>query len=351
MKTKSGSAPSEAELLKAMIRTGRTVSRQTLSHWRSTGLLPRLSNKGRGQGQGRDYYWTQDNIFAHACYLHDLTKAYRAHDTIVALWLSGFQIEFQQFRRAWLHRMGQNCSSKSQLSSKPNAQICLNSKQAVRKGAVALEPDHSGIGPFINLMLGVSGFLASKYAAESSIQLTQVIAAVVRKLNLDESARKYSSGLWMESLFLFESLASAIEKSELFKMAPESELFKARQHVCVLGRLYKLCSHLGVSRSTSRAPFWTPPLAVEAAPSLFLYVLALTSMGFSHQLDATAAEINSLCDQLLGVAKGSCEEEMQIAQFKRQCVQIWPEFTQTRGSNSKGLSRQSVKHVALTGPH
>src|SRR5437868_11243428 len=165
MKKTPDSDISEPELLKAMIARGRNVSLQTFANWRRSGLLPPLANRGRGQGKGKHYYWSQRDILSHALHVYDLLKADAARDTVVLiLWLSGFDVPIEQFRRAWLHRIKYDRVWKVQRQSAPWAEEGPRSRLALKGNSKNLESFSRDARALLNLTLAVSATLAPKYS-------------------------------------------------------------------------------------------------------------------------------------------------------------------------------------------
>jgi hypothetical protein len=89
------------QVIEELAKTGRHVEPRTLTDWRSRGLLPKLSDRGRGHGKGKGYFWTDDNILDRAALVADL-PSWETDRTILVLWFCGFEVSPEQMREAWL---------------------------------------------------------------------------------------------------------------------------------------------------------------------------------------------------------------------------------------------------------
>jgi hypothetical protein len=89
------------EVIEELAKTGRHVEARTLTDWRSRGLLPKLSEKGRGYGKGKGYFWTDADILDRVALVADL-PSWETDRTILALWFCGFQVSPEQMKKAWL---------------------------------------------------------------------------------------------------------------------------------------------------------------------------------------------------------------------------------------------------------
>jgi hypothetical protein len=89
------------QVLEELAKTGRDVEARTLTDWRSRGLLPKLSAKGRGHGKGKGYFWTDKNILDRVALVADL-PSWETDRTILAQWFCGFEVSSEQMREAWL---------------------------------------------------------------------------------------------------------------------------------------------------------------------------------------------------------------------------------------------------------
>jgi hypothetical protein len=89
------------QVIEELAKTGRHVEARTLTDWRSRGLLPKLTDRGLGQGKGKGYFWTDDNILDRVALVADL-PSWETDRTILVLWFCGFEIALGQMRDAWL---------------------------------------------------------------------------------------------------------------------------------------------------------------------------------------------------------------------------------------------------------
>jgi hypothetical protein len=89
------------QVIEELAKTGRHVEPRTLTDWRSRGPLPKLTDRGRGHGKGKGYFWTDDNILDRVALVADL-PSWETDRTILVLWFCGFEVSPEQMREAWL---------------------------------------------------------------------------------------------------------------------------------------------------------------------------------------------------------------------------------------------------------
>jgi hypothetical protein len=89
------------QVIDELAKTGRHIEPRTLTDWRSRGLLPKLTDRGRGHGKGKGYFWADDNILDRVALVADL-PSWETDRTILALWFCGFEVSPEQMRGAWL---------------------------------------------------------------------------------------------------------------------------------------------------------------------------------------------------------------------------------------------------------
>ena len=89
------------QVIEELAKTGRHVEARTLTDWGSRGLMPKPIEKGRGQGKGKSYFWTDHNILDRVALVADL-PSWETDRTILALWFCGFEVSPEQMREAWL---------------------------------------------------------------------------------------------------------------------------------------------------------------------------------------------------------------------------------------------------------
>jgi hypothetical protein len=89
------------QVIEELAKTGRRVEARTLTDWRSRGLLPRLIERGRGQGRGKVCFWTDTDILDRVALVADL-PSWETDRTILALWSCGFKVSAEQLKKAWI---------------------------------------------------------------------------------------------------------------------------------------------------------------------------------------------------------------------------------------------------------
>ncbi len=89
------------DVIDELAKTGRHVEPRTLTDWRRRGLLPKLSERGRGHGKGKAYFWADADILDRVALVADL-PSWETDRTILALWFCGFEVPPEQMKKAWL---------------------------------------------------------------------------------------------------------------------------------------------------------------------------------------------------------------------------------------------------------
>lgn len=69
------------------------LNKRVLTDWRAKNYLPPLETKGRGQGKGRSYFWTDQKVIERALLIDEaLNSNYRGSKVLMVLWLFGHEI-------------------------------------------------------------------------------------------------------------------------------------------------------------------------------------------------------------------------------------------------------------------
>jgi hypothetical protein len=85
---------------------GYPCSKRQILDWISKGLLPELSERGKGQGLGKTYFWNNSTVIEQAVTVHIL-RSLKYPTTIVrtSIWLMGFPCDPENVRLGWLSRI------------------------------------------------------------------------------------------------------------------------------------------------------------------------------------------------------------------------------------------------------
>lgn len=94
------------QVIEELAKTGRHVEPRTLTDWRTRGLLPKLTERGQGQGRGKAYFWTDADILDRVALIADL-PSWATDRTILALWSCGFKVSAEQVKKAWIKSIEQ----------------------------------------------------------------------------------------------------------------------------------------------------------------------------------------------------------------------------------------------------
>lgn len=92
----------QAELLSRLRQFGIVRNRRVLTDWKNKGLLPRLQVHSHGRDRGVTWYWDED-VLDQAIAVHCQLKRYSRSDAaVLVLWVSGYSIDPEKIRAAWL---------------------------------------------------------------------------------------------------------------------------------------------------------------------------------------------------------------------------------------------------------
>ena len=84
---------------------GYSCSKRQILDWISKGLLPKLSERGQGQGRGKLYFWSDSAVVQQAITVHVLRSLKYPTDVLrLSIWLMGFPCDLGKVRSAWLSR-------------------------------------------------------------------------------------------------------------------------------------------------------------------------------------------------------------------------------------------------------
>jgi hypothetical protein len=85
---------------------GHPCSKRQILDWVSKGLLPTLSERGKGHGLGKIYFWSDSAVIKQAVTIHIL-RSLKYPTTIVriSIWLMGFPCDQEKVRLSWLSRI------------------------------------------------------------------------------------------------------------------------------------------------------------------------------------------------------------------------------------------------------
>src|SRR5258708_3695425 len=89
-----------AYVARMLCRAHRLVTGRTLLNLAKKGLLPRLAERGKGQGKGKIYYWKERDIVHRAYTVRELLWwSSRTEYVPFMLWLLGYNVDDQRWVR------------------------------------------------------------------------------------------------------------------------------------------------------------------------------------------------------------------------------------------------------------
>lgn len=241
MKKRPLDTTSERQLLDAMRAAGRKAGLAELRAWRKAGLLPALAS--HGIGAGRSYYWREFDIQAQAEQVHDALQRHgRIDETLITVWLAGFDVPLERVRRAWANRAKMRHRSRARVQTHGNV------------------PGTGG-----DNLLGL-GFATLVSLVEPDPRHKRTVLEILSGASIEGSgtaSRRHLLGMAMV-------YGPLLESSNLMAMAVEAQLFQARGHL---------------SRLLREPGLETVDAGSETAGHLFLFVLGLVCSGQSAALE------------------------------------------------------------------
>lgn len=284
MPGRASSTTSERELILALAEEGRTITLANLAGWRKEGLLPPLASQGMGTGKGRSYYWKESDIRAHACATFDLLRKYGRPETVLwMLWLHGFSVPLQQFRRAWAARS----RSRNHWITCPVPQHRPNSDALFRLTQPGLQGQGGATHILLQATLALSGTLVPDDGDAAAI--TRVIERALAWISRVNALSTPEDDQAAERLWLtVRIVCSALENSDLVSITGDAELREAQKYLLMAGHLLQKCDDRSLEDDEKTWPAW---LAERMAAPAFLLILVLLRSGCRPMLDEIASRL------------------------------------------------------------
>jgi hypothetical protein len=244
----------------------RYISLSELAHWRRSGLLPPFSSRGRGQGKGKTYYWTQTDILAQAQTVHDLLHRHGRADTVlVTLWLCGFDVPLSRLRRAWM-----------------STRCIVETRKTIRGKSFPprAHADDGVSGLLLDAMFNLAD-AANMGAAADDTTAVRLIAQALAKVDMTDLETHWNADaarLWR----LLRMLAAEAHVDALVVAADEGEMRQARRYLSLATRLLQ-------DATTSR--LW---IAERMARPLFSLAVAMLRSGRGDLLARLASRASTM---------------------------------------------------------
>ena len=284
MSGRSSSTTSERELIIALAAEGRVVTLANLAGWRKEGLLPALASQGLGTGKGRSYYWKEPEILAHACATFDLLRKYGRPETVLwMLWLHGFSVPTQQFRRAWAARSRNRKNWTARPAHRPRPDPDAFYKLA--------QPGLQGQGGATHVLLQATLALTGALVPDDgdAAAITRVIERALAWISRVNGLSTPEDDQAAERLWLtVRIMCSALENSDLVCITSDAELLEAQSYLLMTGRLLQKCDDRSLEDDETTWPTW---LAERIAAPAFLLILVMLRSGHKPMLDEIASRL------------------------------------------------------------
>ncbi len=93
-------------LIAELRHRGYDMTSRRVTDWIQKGLLPPLTHKGQGRGQGSVYFWPHPDVIAQAVTVHELLARHsRTEAVLLRTWFAGYPIAVERARQAWLAQL------------------------------------------------------------------------------------------------------------------------------------------------------------------------------------------------------------------------------------------------------
>ncbi len=97
----------QQQVARELQRRGHKVSERTLRNWRRVGLLPSLTDRGRGRASGVERFWNDEKVIDQAIAVDEfLAKRARFESARLWLWFTGYEVDVEMARNDWLASLG-----------------------------------------------------------------------------------------------------------------------------------------------------------------------------------------------------------------------------------------------------
>jgi hypothetical protein len=249
---------SERQLVLALAHSGRRVALSQLVAWRKDGFLPPLARAGTGTS--RSYYWREPDVLEQAQAVHDgLRRHGRADMVVVALWLRGFTVSLQQFRRAW-----QSCMRLRKAPSvRPAPPVAANGADFAQL--------------LLQAMLGTAAAIQPDTNTRPALAMLERTAA---RLDIAGGRPAQARWFWQAAQMMTSTLAA----SDVVCQASDEEMLQAQQ---LLGKALAF-----IAESCEDE---TPAAVVHAlGETLFLFILTMLRSGQDAVLDSALMRIEAV---------------------------------------------------------
>jgi hypothetical protein len=332
-KPKPHSITTEDELLSAMERSDRRVTRAMLGIWRYDGLLPALVRPGLGREKGgAAYFWREKDIRARAFFVHDLLKRYGRTDfVILILWLCGYNVSLVQLRRAWRYKIRMHEPWTAQRAA--TRAVAKKRPKHLMAPPIPVRKDNVSTSAFLDTVFEICALLVPQHGASEFDLIGRVISLYEIKVGTRAALFGGSKKLAWESIFSVSALSPLLEASYLISAATDSELIEARRYLVTIGLFIRdfVMAPTRRRRGSKGVPIWSSDEAEAIGEPLYLFILALLKSGHQHELHLTAAELEALrtrwlaaVDRRVPLSNARTMEKMDdVNAFRRRLRRIW----------------------------
>jgi hypothetical protein len=261
------------------------VSARRVRDWVHKGFLPSLSQRGRGRGQGKSYFWEQRNIVQQAAAVFELLRWRGRTDLIpLQLWLLGYKVPISRVRATLLHviercitawTQGVDAADTEELADVLSRLAVKASSLRGRSGSVALRMPRAVRESAAELMFNI-GFNADFQPDHT--MLSELFEGM-RTVDQDQDAIALE---WGQRIIQFIQVHfSRVHQRDVIARAPDAVFAEVQDDFCLL------CNAL--KPYFAHRSLWRSPLKYNVVGKLGLMaipmLLSMREAGYAPWID------------------------------------------------------------------
>lgn len=291
------------DLIKVCNRLGYPISHRKLTDWVQKGLLPPLQQRGRGRGQGKEYFWPDREVVAQAVVVSNyLAWSNRTEDTLLLTWFAGFPVSLDRVRTLWSRMQSRGISA---LNKKFRDSFDL--EERIRR-SVRRELEKSGqeeppltLATNVYLALLVSDFdpLDSLTASEER-RMRDEVEHLLDRYRDSGKASETTIELVKRGLHFIHANFSPAQRQRVIESATDQDLLEAQRdwrvithfmsatlrYVIMATANQRQSSPFGMRQLARWRSFWWR-IVGNLGPSIILLDVALRQAGYREAINAS----------------------------------------------------------------
>ena len=293
----------QAELIEQLRGRGYSVTPRQLADWRAKGLLPKLSQRGRGRGPGATYFWPQPDIADQAGTVCELLGRHsRTETALLGVWFAGYRVELHRVREAWLARLARHEASITREVGRHGEMEDLlggwSSRVAKKQAASIGLPYRDLDGLFLETLNAV--FKPDyRFVAEDNFGLIEIARRFLSpKAVLSPTPAHFSEESFPRAFAWIHENLSPVAIRKLISSASDDELVNAHRRWLACIRAVAWFSKATASREVANLQAFGKQLAIALGPCGVLILLYLARHGAGPMMDATIEVLDEFYDRV-----------------------------------------------------